>query len=79
MTTKQTSQYTATGGHAVSADNSLIEPMARALWIGTQGNIAVEGPDGTTVTYTNVVGLLNVQAVRILSTGTTATGIVAMH
>lgn len=79
MTVAKTEEYTAVGGATVTAGEKL-EPMARALWIGGAGNVSVLGPDGTTVTYTNVpVGQLNVQAVMVVASGTTATSIVAMH
>ncbi|MGB0854392.1 MAG: spike base protein, RCAP_Rcc01079 family [Pikeienuella sp.] len=78
---EKTNINTAVGGHSITpSDDDIVEPMARALWIGTTGNVAVVGPDGTTATYPNVpVGELAVQAVKVLATGTTASSIVAMH
>lgn len=53
----------------------------RALWIGVAGDVALiaEG-DTDAVTLTAVeAGLLPVRAKRVLSTGTTATDIVALY
>lgn len=54
---------------------------ARALYIGTTGNVAVQaGPNDTAVTFTNVaVGVLPVAAYKVMSTNTTASGIVALY
>lgn len=51
---------------------------ARALWVGGLGNVAVVTVGGDTVTFTGVSGLLPVRVKRVLETGTTATGIVAV-
>lgn len=51
---------------------------ARSLWVGGFGNVAVVTVGGDTVTFTGVSGLLPVRVKRVLATGTTATGIVAV-
>lgn len=70
-------------GHAdiTPSDTARLEPASRALFIGTGGNIRVVAVDGTTANYTNVPDafLLDVQAIQVLATGTTASGIVAMY
>lgn len=70
--------FSAKGGTAVVVGQRL-EPMARALYIGGAGNVTVQGPDGSVVTYVNVQAgfALPVQAIRV--TAATATDIVAMH
>ena len=68
------------GGAAVTKSDATIIPFTRALWIGVTGDVAVRHPDGTTPTYTNVpVGIFPVQVDKVLSTGTSASGIVAMY
>lgn len=67
-------------GTAVTASDATIIPATRALYIGGTGNVAVRHSGGTTVTYNAVaVGVLPVQVDKVLSTGTTATNIVAMY
>lgn len=51
---------------------------ARSLWVGGLGNLAVVTVGGDTETFPNVSGLFPVRVKRVLATGTTATGIVAV-
>jgi ABC-type Fe2+-enterobactin transport system substrate-binding protein len=52
----------------------------RAIWITTAGNVALRDRNDNDVTFTVVAStLLPVQPKRILSTGTTATGIVGLN
>lgn len=62
------------------SDATILSPHARALYVGGAGDVAVETPDGTTATFTAVPTgtILPVQAKKVLSTGTTATAIVAL-
>ena len=62
-----------------TADISLIDGRTcRALRIGGAGNVVVVDQGGTAVTYTCVAGeVLLIEARRVNSTNTTATGIVA--
>lgn len=62
------------------SDTAYVEPMARAIYIGGDGNVAIECPDGTTATLSGVLAgsIIPVQCVRVLATGTTATNIVAL-
>lgn len=70
----------AKGGVAVTPSDVTEIPVTRSLWVGVTGNVAVRHPDGTTPTYTNVpVGFFAVQCDKVLATGTTATGIVAVY
>lgn len=51
---------------------------ARALWVGTLGNVVAVMSDGTAITFVNVQGLLPIQCMRVNSTSTTASNIVAL-
>ncbi len=62
------------------SDGADLTNTSRALFIGTSGNITVYMKDqSTAVLFTNVpVGVLPIRVDRVLSTGTTASGIVAL-
>lgn len=62
-------------------DNDLTDGTAKALYIGTSGNVAIiAADDSSSVTLASVpVGVLPVRAKRVLSTGTTASNIVALY
>ena len=65
---------------AVTKSDVTVLPTTRALWIGTTGDVAVKMAHGSTVTFASVpVGVLPVQVTQVLSTGTTASNIVAMY
>ncbi len=52
----------------------------RGLYVGTTGDVAVRMAYGTDVTFKSVpVGVLPVQVIRVLSTGTTASNIIALY
>lgn len=53
---------------------------ARGLFVGTGGDVKVDMEAGTTITFSNVISgtLLPVKAIRVYSTGTTASNIVAL-
>ncbi len=52
----------------------------RAVWINNAGNLAVRDANGNDETFTVTAGtLLPIQPIRILSTGTTATGILGLN
>jgi hypothetical protein len=63
----------------VPADAVRITPT-RSIYVGVTGNVTVRmAGDGALVTFPNVpVGVLPVQAIEVLSTGTTASSMVAM-
>lgn len=50
----------------------------RALWVGNQGDLAVEDLDGTSCVFTAAVGWMYIEGRRVKATGTTATGITAV-
>lgn len=64
---------TGRGGRAVTPGTPY--PVARALWIGGAGDVVVEFVGGQTATYTNVAGLLPVETIQVIASGTTATSI----
>lgn len=67
-------------GRAVTPGTALTKGPCRAFYIGVTGDIALTHEDGTAVTYTNVpVGVFPVGAAAVESSGTTATGIVALY
>lgn len=71
---------TAVGVSAVTPSDTVnISRPVRALWVGTSGNVVVVMPDGTTATLVGCQGLVPVQCVRVNSTSTTASDIVALH
>ncbi|MGG7566230.1 spike base protein, RCAP_Rcc01079 family [Rhodovulum sp. DZ06] len=52
---------------------------ARAIFVGGAGDVVLRGPDGVEATFSSGAGQYHpVRAVRVLATGTTATGIVAL-
>jgi hypothetical protein len=61
-----------------SANNLIV--AARGLYVGGGGNAVVVTPDGEAVTFLNLVtgSVLPVRFVRVNSTNTTATGLVAL-
>lgn len=65
---------------AVTANDSTVIEVTRALYVGTTGNIAVRMANGDTVTFTAVpVGILPIQVDQVHSTNTTASNIVALY
>jgi hypothetical protein len=55
--------------------------VCKALYVGTGGNVAIMASEDTAaVTLTNVQSgsIIPVRALRVMATGTTATGIVAL-
>lgn len=67
-------------GVAVTPSNSTVIPTTRALYVGVGGSVAVTDINGS-VTYANVLAgtVLPVQVSQVLSTGTTASSIVALY
>lgn len=69
------------GAFAVTPSDSTILGGVRALFVGTGGNVAVVTPGRTTaVTFANVGDgtILPVRCSKVMSTNTTASGIVAL-
>lgn len=64
---------------AVSPDDSNdLSHVTRALMIGVAGDLKVTTAGGETVTLSVPAGELRIRAVRVFSTGTTASNITAM-
>lgn len=54
--------------------------VTRALYIGTTGDVAVKMKNGATITFSSApVGVLPIRVQQVLSTGTTASGIIALY
>lgn len=71
----------ASHGAAITGnDGTDLSSPARSLYIGVAGNLTVQMyPNGELVTFTNVpVGILPVQVKRLMATGLSASGIVAL-
>ena len=61
------------------SDTTDLTTDARALYVGTGGNVRVLTSGGTTATFSNVpVGILPVRIQRVYAVGTTATDLVAV-
>ena len=63
------------------SDSANLTFATRALYVGGGGNVAITTVKGANVTFANVPAgsLLPVRAIKVLSTGTTATLIVGMY
>lgn len=68
------------GAAVTPSDATVLDPTTRALWIGTTGDLAVRTIGGDTITLANVQNgtLLPLAVDQVLSTGTTASDIVAL-
>ena len=74
---------TAPAGNAaalVPADDTALPHMTRALYVAGAGDVAVEMASGAYVTFPAVPAgsVLPCRLLRVLATGTTATGIVGL-
>lgn len=82
MATKMGGSVPATVFEAVTPDNAtgFTNGVSRGLYIGGAGNAAVVNVDGTAVLFSGLTAgsVLPVQAIRVNSTSTTATNIVAL-
>lgn len=68
------------GAVAVTPNDSTELPVPRSLYVGVSGDIKVTMVDGQDVVFENVpVGIFPIQALKVWSTGTTATGIRALY
>ena len=72
--------YSARGGAAVTKRDITILTNVRALDVGGAGDVALTFVDGSTATLVGVLAgtILPVQVTKVMSTGTTATNIVAL-
>lgn len=59
------------------SDDDDLEQIPQAIWVGVAGDIALLGHDGNSEVFPNVpVGYFIAAPVRVLDTGTTASGLV---
>lgn len=65
----------------VTASDSTVLEVTRALYVGGGGNVAVTTLNGDSVTFVGVGAgtILPIQVTKVLSTGTTATSILALY
>lgn len=78
----EVSSCPATGAAAANLhdSNQLTNGVCRSLYVGVAGDVKVTMANGDTLTLTNVaVGVVPVSVKQVWSTGTTATGIVALY
>lgn len=60
--------------NTIEDDTDALHRIADALWVSVTGHVKLTSPEGDTVTIQNVpVGWLEVKAVQVFATGTTAT------
>lgn len=65
---------------AITPSDATIIPATRGIWVGVTGNVAVRMASGATATFTAApVGVLPIQVDKVLSTGTTATTMLALY
>lgn len=65
----------------VTPSDTTVLGGVRGLFVGGAGNVNLETEGGTTLVFTGVVAgsILPIRAIRVLSTSTTATNIVALY
>lgn len=65
----------------VSSTDVVLDPPARALWIGGQGNIKVDTLNGTARTFLNIPSGYELEGwvTKVYSSGTSCTGIMARY
>ena len=63
-----------------SDDNNLTHGTVRAIYVGTGGNLSVEDMRGNVVIYQNIPDgyRLDIRAVKVRATGTTASDLVGL-
>ncbi|MBM6442400.1 hypothetical protein JQF37_02005 [Pseudomonas sp. MIL9] len=79
----RTSDSPASSAYAVTpSDTTLLSPLPRSLYVGAAGNVAIVPEDGiASVVFVAVSAgqILPIRAKKVMSTGTTASNIVAMY
>lgn len=70
-----------TSAAAVTPDDDVIIAPTRGIMAAVTGDISVVFPDGSTATFTSVVvgNVYPIQVIKVMETGTDATGIVALY
>lgn len=69
------------GAASVTPSDSAEIPITRSLFIGTNGNIKVTMADGQEITFINLTAgtIFPIQVVKVWSTGTTVTTVIALY
>jgi hypothetical protein len=62
----------------VSGGNQALPLGCRAFYVGGAGNLAVTMWDGGNLTFVGASGILPIRASAVLSSGTTATDVIAL-
>jgi hypothetical protein len=71
---------TYTSATAVTTSDTVVLPITSALYIGVSGDVAVQMGTGASVIFKAMpVGLYSLAVTQVLSTGTTATNILALR
>ena len=68
--------------HAVEItpdDDTDLEHVTRAIYVGVQGSVKVDTQGGETVTYVGLIGRLTGRFTRVYATGTDATDIIGEY
>lgn len=63
---------------ATPDDGADLPATTRAVWVGGAGDLAVRMASGDDVVIPTATGMLPIRVDRILATGTTASGVVAL-
>lgn len=81
MAGRSTDVASAYDARAVTKSDATVVPTFRGLYVGGAGDVAIRMASGASITFVAVpVGsLMTVQGDMVLSTGTTATNIVALY
>lgn len=63
------------------SDTLVSENPTRAIYVGGAGNLRIDLVDGGTVTFVGLLAgtILPVQSIRVYSTSTTATNLIALY
>lgn len=68
------------GAASVTPSDSAEIAITRSLYIGTGGNLKVTMADGQDITFTAVSeGIFPIQVIKVFSTNTTASNIIALY
>lgn len=68
-------------GEVTPDDDNTLATESSGIYVGTTGDLAVQFYDGSSVTIPDVPSgaVLDISVVKVLATGTTATGIIALY
>lgn len=76
----QNTNTAATWAAITPSDTETLDPIPRAVFVGTAGTITAVGADGVSAPFAALAGQeLSIQPSKIMATGTTASGLVALY